>query len=45
MRRISSLPHLDPTLAPLDIEHLGPVLFADTVGFISRSADDIGRGL
>lgn len=26
---------LDPTLARLDIEHLGPVLFADTVGFIS----------
>jgi GTP-binding protein HflX len=26
---------LDPTLARVDIEHLGPVLFADTVGFIS----------
>ena len=26
---------LDPTLARLDIESLGPVLFADTVGFIS----------
>ncbi len=26
---------LDPTLARADIEHLGPVLFADTVGFIS----------
>ena len=25
---------LDPTLARVDIEHLGPVLFADTVGFI-----------
>ena len=27
---------LDPTLARADIEHLGPVLFADTVGFISN---------
>ena len=27
---------LDPTLARVDIEHLGPVLFADTVGFISE---------
>ena len=26
---------LDPTLARVDVEHLGPVLFADTVGFIS----------
>ena len=26
---------LDPTLARVDIDHLGPVLFADTVGFIS----------
>ena len=26
---------LDPTLARADIQHLGPVLFADTVGFIS----------
>ena len=26
---------LDPTLARVDIKHLGPVLFADTVGFIS----------
>ena len=26
---------LDPTLARVDIQHLGPVLFADTVGFIS----------
>jgi len=26
---------LDPPLARVDIEHLGPVLFADTVGFIS----------
>ena len=26
---------LDPTLARVDIEHLGSVLFADTVGFIS----------
>ena len=26
---------LDPTLARVDIEHLGPVLLADTVGFIS----------
>ena len=26
---------LDPTLAKVDIEHLGPVLIADTVGFIS----------
>jgi GTP-binding protein HflX len=26
---------LDPTLARIDIEHLGPVIFADTVGFIS----------
>ena len=26
---------LGPTLARVDIEHLGPVLFADTVGFIS----------
>ena len=26
---------LDPTLARVDIEQLGPVLFADTVGFIS----------
>ena len=27
---------LDPTLARVDIQHLGPVLFADTVGFISN---------
>ncbi len=26
---------LDPTLARVEIQHLGPVLFADTVGFIS----------
>ena len=26
---------LDPTVARVDVEHLGPVLFADTVGFIS----------
>ena len=26
---------LDPTLARVDIQHLGPVLLADTVGFIS----------
>jgi GTP-binding protein HflX len=26
---------LDPTVARVDIGHLGPVLFADTVGFIS----------
>ena len=26
---------LDPTLARVDVDHLGPVLFADTVGFIS----------
>ena len=26
---------LDPTVARVDVEHLGPVLFTDTVGFIS----------
>ena len=26
---------MDPTLARVDVDHLGPVLFADTVGFIS----------